>query len=288
MSGRGPVQEGALQVRFWGVRGSITASGPDFVAFGGHTPCVEVRCGGRLFVIDAGSGIAALGAALGDAAPDEVDVLLSHLHLDHVGGLPFFKPATLGARVIRTWCGNLGGRSAEAALNRLYAPPLFPIHLDDLPARFEHVGFKAGETLRFPDRHAVATHPLNHPDGATGYRFDHGGRRVCYISDIEHADPWPPPGLRRFVANADLMMYDGMFTAGEYPACKGWGHSTWEKGVELARAANVRALAVIHLHPRHDDDELRAIEAAMRQAMPSAFIARERQALTFSPVERVA
>ena len=76
------------------------------------------------------------------------------------------------------------------------------------------------------------------------------------------------------------MMYDGMFTAGEYPACKGWGHSTWEKGVELARAANVRALAVIHLHPRHDDDELRAIEAAMQQAMPSAFIARERQALT--------
>ena len=114
MSGRGPVQEGALQVRFWGVRGSITASGPDFVAFGGHTPCVEVRCGGRLFVIDAGSGIAALGAALGDAAPDEVDVLLSHLHLDHVGGLPFFKPATLGAAS----SGRGAATSADAAPKR--------------------------------------------------------------------------------------------------------------------------------------------------------------------------
>jgi len=281
------VQQGALQVRFWGVRGSIPASGPAFSEFGGHTPCVEIRCGGRLFVVDAGSGIAALGAELGESAPEEVDVLLSHLHLDHVGGLPFFKPATLGPRLIRTWCGNLGGRSAEAALNRLFAPPLFPIHLDDLPARFEHIGFKAGETLRFGGGCSVVTHPLNHPGGATGFRFDHGGRRVCYISDIEHGDPWPPPGLCRFVATADLVIYDGMFTEGEYPFCKGWGHSTWEKGVELARAAQVEALAIIHVHPRHDDDYLRGIEAAMQEAMPSAFIAREGQALTLAPLDQV-
>jgi phosphoribosyl 1,2-cyclic phosphodiesterase len=281
---RVPQNGETFQVRFWGVRGSVSASGPRFVEFGGHTPCVEIRCGERLFVIDAGSGIAALGAELGEAVPDEVDILLSHLHLDHVGGLAFFKPAALGTRVIRTWCGNLGGRSAEAALDRLYAPPLFPIRLDQLPARFEHLGFKAGETLRFEDGHVVATHPLNHPGGATGYRFDHRGRRVCYISDIEHSAPWPPPGLARFVENADLMIYDGMFTEAEYPVCKGWGHSTWEKGVELAQAAGVQALAIIHLHPQHDDDQLRRIEAAMQAVMPSAFMARERQALALAPI----
>lgn len=278
------MQEDSLQVRFWGVRGSLCTSGPRFVEFGNHTPCVEVRCGSRLFIIDAGTGISALGAELQNDVPDEIDILFSHLHLDHVGGLPFFKPAVLGPRLIRTHCGNLQGESAKAALERLFAPPLFPVRLEQLPARFDHRGFLAGETLSFEDDRLVATHPLYHPDGATGYRFEHRGRVACYISDIEHSNPWPPPKLVEFVAGADLVMYDGMFTEAEYPRCQGWGHSTWQKGVEMARAAGVKALAICHLYPYHDDDDLRGIEAAMQAAMPSAFIARERQKLAFSPV----
>jgi phosphoribosyl 1,2-cyclic phosphodiesterase len=279
-----PLGDG-LHVRFWGVRGSICSSGSRFNEFGGHTPCVEVRCGDRLFVIDAGSGISALGPALGDAAPDEVDILFSHLHLDHVMGLPFFKPAVLKrGRVIRTHCGHLGGESAKAALDRLFAPPLFPITLDQLPCTFEHRGFRAGETLRFPDGIAVATLPLNHPGGCTGFRFDHRGRSFCYISDIEHAAPWPPEDLTAFVRGADLMVYDGMFNDAEYDRCRGWGHSTWEKGAELARAAGVGRLGIIHLYPQHDDAQVRAMEAALRDAMPDGFVAREGQAVSFAPV----
>src|SRR5688572_7493614 len=103
---RVPSKTDALQVRFWGVRGSVCASGPRFQEFGGHTACVEIRCGVRLFVVDAGTGVTALGAALVEEAPAEVDILFSHLHLDHVSGLPFFKPALMGKRVIRTHCGN--------------------------------------------------------------------------------------------------------------------------------------------------------------------------------------
>ncbi|HEY8382324.1 MAG TPA: MBL fold metallo-hydrolase [Microvirga sp.] len=275
----------ALQVRFWGVRGSTSASGPQFVEFGCHTPCVEVRCGDRLFVVDAGTGISALGHFSGADLPNEVDVLLSHLHLDHIVGLPFFKPAVLGRdRVIRTYCGNLDGATAAEALDRLFAPPIFPITLDVLPARFEHRGFKAGQTLAFADGHRVLTHPLNHPGGATGYRFEHGGRSFCYISDIEHSDSWPDPGLVDFVRDADLVLYDGMFSDTEYSACKGWGHSTWQKGVELCREAGVKALAIFHLYPGHDDTYLRGIEAEMQQVMPTAFIARERQSLSFAPL----
>jgi phosphoribosyl 1,2-cyclic phosphodiesterase len=277
------VASGALEVRFWGTRGSTCASGPQFVEFGGHTPCVEIRCGDRLFVVDAGTGIASLGASLGASAPAEIDVLLSHLHLDHIAGLPFFKPAVLGAnRTIRTHCGSQDGESAEAALDRLFAPPIFPIVLDQLPARFEHHGFRAGETLTFPDGATVATHALNHPGGATGYRFDHGGRRVCYISDIEHSDPWPDPGLADFVRDSDLIIYDGMFSETEYSSCRGWGHSTWQKGVELCRAGGVKALAIFHLYPGHDDAFLRAQEAEMQAIMPAAFVARERQAVSFT------
>jgi phosphoribosyl 1,2-cyclic phosphodiesterase len=273
----------ALSVTFWGVRGSICASGPRFVEFGGHTPCLEVRCGPRLYILDAGTGLSALGAALGERAPDEVDVLLTHLHLDHIEGLPFFKPALLTDRLVRVHAGNLGGASPEEPLKRLYAPPLFPIRLDDLPGRFAYFGFKAGETLDLAPGDRVRTVPLNHPNGATGYRFDHGRHAICYLSDCEHTEPWPDPALVDFVRGADLVIYDGMFSQSEYTRCKGWGHSTWRHGAILCKAAGAAALAVIHLHPQHDDDYLRALEAEMKQTMPSAFVAREGQTVAFPP-----
>lgn len=251
--------------------------------FGGHTACVEIRCGERLFIVDAGTGISALGSALGNDVPDTVDILLSHLHLDHVGGLPFFKPALTKERLVRTYCGNLDGESAMEPLERLFSPPLFPIRLGQFPAQFEHVGFKAGEPLTFDDGACVETHSLNHPGGATGYRFRHGNRSVCYISDVEHSEPWPDPGLARFIRDADLVIYDGMFSEAEYPRCRGWGHSTWEKGVELAQSAGVKALAIFHLYPGHDDAFIKAMEAEMQVAMPTAFVARERQSIILEP-----
>ena len=280
---RVPAGEDALQVRFWGVRGSVAVSGPRFAEFGGNTACVEIRCGSRLAIVDAGTGLAALGEDLGDDAPREIDILLSHLHLDHVSGLPFFQPALFGERVVRTYCGNLDGASAEDALNRLYSPPLFPVGLDELPSRFEHFGFTAGETLQIAGGLSVKTHPLQHPGGSTGFRFEHRGRSVCYISDIEHSSPWPPDDLVRFVEGADLVIYDGMFSEAEYCTCVGWGHSTWEKGVALAKAAGAKALAIFHLHPSHDDKHLRAVDAAAKAAMPGAFVARDGQALVFAP-----
>ncbi|HEV2605798.1 MAG TPA: MBL fold metallo-hydrolase [Microvirga sp.] len=287
MTWRSPVSNEGLQVRLWGVRGSVNASGAAFMEFGGHTPCVEVRCGDRLFVLDAGTGMAGFGANLGPNAPAEIDILFSHLHMDHVNGLPFLKPLVLNpTRVIRTYCGNLDGGDAGEALNRLYSPPLFPITLDTLPARFEHHGFRAGETLRFPDGSTVRTIPLNHPGGATGYRFDHRGRAFCYMTDMEHSENWPNPDLAAFVRGADLILYDAMFSDAEYTRCQGWGHSTWQKGVALCRAAGVKALGIFHLYPGHDDATLRALEAEIQTVMPTAFVARERQAFAFAPMAK--
>jgi phosphoribosyl 1,2-cyclic phosphodiesterase len=124
-----------LHVKFWGVRGSIPACGERFEEYGGNTPCVEVRCGERLVIVDAGTGLQVFGVDLGASAPAEIDILLSHLHLDHVGGLPFFRPALMADRLVRLHCGNLRGETAEAALDRLFSPPLFPVSLAQLPAR---------------------------------------------------------------------------------------------------------------------------------------------------------
>jgi phosphoribosyl 1,2-cyclic phosphodiesterase len=283
MLSRVPSRPEGLLVRFWGVRGSINASGRSFQEFGGHTACVEIRCGDRLFIIDAGSGLGALGGALGDDAPDEIDILLSHLHLDHVIGLPFFRPLHL-RRSVRIHAGNLGGESPREALDRLFSPPLFPLRLDQIDPAVSFHGFRAGETLHLPDGARVETCVLDHPSGSTGYRFDHGGRSVCYISDVEHGERWPAPELVRFARGADLVIYDAMFTQEQYPACKGWGHSTWEAGVALCRAAGVGALAIFHLHPAHDDVHLRGVEAAAQAAMPTAFVAREGACLVFAPV----
>jgi phosphoribosyl 1,2-cyclic phosphodiesterase len=280
MNKTSPVSDGALTLRFWGVRGSTPVSGPDFVEFGGNTPCLEVRCGERLFVIDAGSGIMPFGRNNAETLPRDVDLLFSHLHLDHTAGLPFFKPAVFDAGVtIRTYCGNLDGACAGEALGRLFSPPLFPVELDVLPCAIQHHGFKAGEPLTFPDGMRVDTILLNHPQGSVGYRFEHAGKRLCVISDIEHSDPWPDRALLDFVRDADLIVYDGMFTEGEYCRCQGWGHSTWQKGTELAQAANAKALAIIHLHPGHTDAQLRQVELEMQAVMPASFIARERQTI---------
>ena len=279
-----PPGRDALQVHFWGVRGSVPVSGPGFAEFGGRTACVEIRCGSRIVIVDAGTGLTALGEEMGAHAPAEIDILLSHLHLDHVNGLPFFKPVLLGKHLVRTYCGNLDGESARDVLDRLYSPPLFPVGLDHLPGRFEHIGFRSGEPLRLTDGLLVKTHPLHHPGGATGFRFDHRGRSVCYISDIEHTAPWPPDSLVRFVDGTDLLIYDGMFSEAEYCTCVGWGHSTWQKGVVLAKAAGAKALAIFHLHPAHEDDHLLQVEQAAKAEMPGAFVARDGQALVFAPV----
>ncbi len=277
--------DNALRVRFWGTRGSTPVSGPEFLRFGGNTPCVEIRCGKRLFVVDAGTGLPFFGASPEAELPSEIDILLSHFHLDHIGGLPFFKPAILDPGcTIHTWTGHLDGGDARDPLDRVFSPPTFPLQLDSLPARFVHHGFKAGEPLTFRDGMVVRTHPLNHPGGATAYRFDHGGRAVCYVSDLEHRDPWPDPGLAAFVQDADLVIYDGMFSSQEYQPCQGWGHSTWEKGVELCQAAGVKALAIFHLYPGHDDDLLLAREAEIQKVMPSAFIPCDRQAVAYHPI----
>jgi phosphoribosyl 1,2-cyclic phosphodiesterase len=282
---KAPARSDALQIRFWGVRGSVCTSGPAFVEFGGHTPCVEIRCGTRLVIVDAGTGLSALGGQLAHEGPRDIDILLSHLHLDHIGGLPFFKPALLGNRLIRLYCGNLDGESAREPLDRIFSEPLFPVVLDQLPCRFDHVGFRAGETLRLRDGLTVRSHPLHHPGGSTGYRLEHNGRSVCYISDIEHTIPWPPADLVRFIEGTDLVIYDGMFSEEEYCACIGWGHSTWQKGVALAQAANAKGLAIFHHHPSHEDDHLREVEAAVKAAMPTAFLAREGQSLVYAAVE---
>ncbi|SEE95933.1 Phosphoribosyl 1,2-cyclic phosphodiesterase [Rhizobiales bacterium GAS191] len=280
-----PIAASGLAVRFFGVRGTIPVPGPGTLIYGGNTACVEVRVNGRLFIIDAGSGIIGLGDVLAGTPERSFDILLSHLHQDHIIGLPFFAPLWDPSRHIRVHAGNLGGETPEAALRKLFGPPLFPIELDHQARNnVDFVGFKAGETLSFEDGSTVRTTPLRHPGGATGYRFDYGGRALAYISDFEHAGPTPEPDIVDFVGGCDLVIYDTTFTVEDYPPCKGWGHSTIEAGLALCAAAGAGRLAAFHHNPYYDDVKLAHMEAALQKALPGSFCAREGQVVHLAEI----
>lgn len=270
--------ETALQLHFWGTRGSAGLAGIGTNVYGGHTICLEVAAGGHRVIVDAGTGIVPLGLAL-DAKPgDHFDLLLTHLHHDHVVGLMLFAPLFVRGVTVDIYCGNLGGRSAEEALRRMFSPPLFPLTFDDLPAAVRFIGFSAGTPLDIGGR-KVLTCPLDHPGGATAYRIGRDNRAVAILTDVEHRGEAtdPAPELVAFCRGADLIVYDATFDDVEYPNYRGWGHSTWEAGAALARAASARQLGCFHHAPEHDDTRLADMEKRLRAAFPGGFFARDGQ-----------
>jgi phosphoribosyl 1,2-cyclic phosphodiesterase len=263
-------------VRFWGVRGSIACSGPRTARYGGNTSSVEVRCGGRMLLFDAGTGLRYLGSSLAAAGPLDADLFLTHTHFDHVCGLPFFRPFFQPQNRFRLWAGHLAeGMTLRRVLGEFMMSPLFPVPPQVFRARMEYREFKAGETLRPEPGIAVRTATLNHPDGATGYRVEYGGRSLCYLTDTEHVPGAPDRNILELIAGADLVIYDSMYTDAEYDTYVGWGHSTWQEGVRLCRAAHAKRLAVFHHDPEHDDDMLDGIAREVAQQLPGSVVARD-------------
>ena len=267
-------QSSDFSLRFWGVRGSIACSGARTVRYGGNTSCIEVRCGERLLIFDGGTGLRYLGQTLKN--PVDADLYLTHTHFDHVCGLPFFKPFFDPNNRWRLWAGHLAeGMTLRRVLGEFMMSPLFPVPPQVFRARMEYREFKAGDTLGAGPGVAVRTATLNHPDGATGYRVEFGGRSLCYLTDTEHVPGAPDRNILDLIAGADLVIYDSMYTDAEYDTYVGWGHSTWQEGVRLCRAAGVKRLAVFHHDPEHDDDLLDGIAREVEKALPGSFVAKD-------------
>ena len=264
-------------LRFWGVRGSIACSSPETQRYGGNTSCVEVRCGERLLVFDAGTGIRYLGLSLPTEGALEFDHFFSHTHWDHIAGLPFFSPSYRTDCKIHVRAGH--GNSIEGALRQAMTPPLFPVPLDVFHADYDFTDFKAGETLNLGDGIIIRTAPLNHPNGATGYRVEFDGRSVCYVTDTEHVLGSPDQNILGLIKDADLIIYDSTYVDDEFQSYVGWGHSTWQEGVRLCQAAGAKRLAIFHHDPGRNDDALDQIGVAAAGQFSGAFIARERDTI---------
>ncbi|HZU04942.1 MAG TPA: cyclic nucleotide-binding domain-containing protein [Chloroflexota bacterium] len=264
-----------MRVRFWGTRGSIPTPGPRTAHFGGNTACVEIRTdSGTILVIDCGTGARELGNALLQErrAPLTVHLLISHTHWDHIQGFPFFEPAYVPDCTLEIYSPPGLEDTLEASLAGQMQYNYFPVRLTDLRAclRFHELGegvFQVGDAR-------VQTQYLNHTAPALGYRITAGGATVVYASDHEPfwwpgpAGGWPSvhPGDARhlaFLAGADLLIHDAQYCDEEYPAKRGWGHSTVEYVTDLAVRAGVRRLVLFHHDPSRDD---RAVGALVHHA----------------------
>lgn len=268
-------------VRFWGVRGSIACPGVATQRYGGNTSCVEVRCGNRLIILDAGTGLRELGTDLlsGGGAID-ADILLTHCHYDHVEGIPFFAPFYQPGNRFRMWAGNLlPDFRLKGVVEAIMREPLFPIGIDMFKADVEFRDFHAGDQIAPSDGVTIRTVPLDHPGGATGYRIDHGGRSVAYITDNEGRREDRDKPLIDFARDTDLVIYDTAYTEDEIEEKKGWGHSTWRDGMRLANAAGAKTFCLFHHAPEHDDDAMDALLAEARAARPSTIAATEGQTI---------
>ncbi|MBV8792971.1 MAG: MBL fold metallo-hydrolase [Pseudolabrys sp.] len=271
----------SIKVQFWGARGSIPCSGPSTSRYGGHTACVEVRCGSHLIIFDAGSGIRPLGDSLiDDTTTRDIDILFSHGHIDHLIGLPFFNPLYQPARHVRLWAGqHHTSDNIRATVSKFMSHPLFPIGIDKFQAKVEFHDFRPGNSLTLREGLTVRTAALNHPGGATGYRVDFAGRSVAYLTDIELNGKPFDPAVVALAKDAGLVIVDATYTEEELPAHTGWGHSSWQQVTTLAEQAGAKKLCLFHHDPDHDDDFMDKIAAAAAKARMGTLVARE--GLTF-------
>jgi phosphoribosyl 1,2-cyclic phosphodiesterase len=270
-------------VLFWGVRGTIPCPASATLRYGGNTACVEMRCGGQRLIFDAGTGLRQLGREMARSAePVRSHLFFTHTHMDHVLGLPFFRPAYDERNRFEFWSGHLKdqGRTLEEVLDQLMQPPFFPVPLDIMHACIAFHDFAAGERIELEGGVVVRTAALNHPGGAVAYRVEFAGRAACYVTDTEHVPGKPDPAVLELIRGADVVIYDATYTDEQFERFRGWGHSTWQEGLRLCEAAGARQLVAFHHDPEQDDDALDRIAAEIEGRRAGSLVAREGLVIT--------
>lgn len=264
-----------MQIRFWGVRGSIAVPNRRMLRYGGNTSCVEVTLAdGTEIILDAGTGIRELGEARTSPAKI-VRVLLTHLHIDHIQGLLFFSPLFDPTNEITVYGPPAPGPNLDRRLARYLSEPLSPIDLHQLPARVEFAacpqpGCEIGGA-------EVETAIVAHRGVTLGYRITEGDATLCYLPDHEPALGAPVAGATPgwisgigLAAGASVLIHDGQYTDDEYAARVGWGHSAISDAVTFAHRAEVQKLILFHHDPTHDDKMLDQLAEHARQAWQRA------------------
>lgn len=269
-----------FDVTFWGVRGSIAAPGPRTVRVGGNTSCVEVLAGDQRVILDGGTGLRELGESLRHQGPIQSHLFFSHVHWDHIQGVPFFAPAFDAQSSFVFHAGQREGRTMRDALNGQMSDPYFPVHLQEIEAALTF--HDAAPRERIDVGGGVVVHGLegNHPDGVFAWRVEWKGHALVYATDTE-SSPEHDKILVELARDADVFIYDAQFTPEELDggdgrgSRRGWGHSTMMDGARIAQAARVGTYVLYHHDPNQDDDAVVAKERRAQAAFGRSVAARE-------------
>ncbi|MGB0563816.1 MAG: MBL fold metallo-hydrolase [Spirulinaceae cyanobacterium] len=282
-------QQERFKVTFWGVRGSIPCPGAETVRYGGNTPCVEMRIGPERLIFDGGTGLRVLGQTMMSQLPIEANIFFTHTHWDHIQGFPFFIPAFVPGNHFEIY-GAIApnGATIKQRHHDQMLHPNFPVPLQIMQAKLNFNDLTIGGKNQIGEV-IVENAKLNHPGEAVGYRVSWRGISVAYITDTEHFPDRLDQNVLHLARHADLLIIDSCYTDEEYhsptTSKEGWGHSTWQECVKVAKAAEVKSLALFHHDPLHTDTFLDDVLAQVQAVFPAGRMAVEGETIEFLPVE---
>lgn len=268
------------KITVWGVRGSFPVAKTDFMEYGGNTSCISAQCGQRLVVFDAGSGLLELGNALSPAGKKRIDILFSHLHMDHCLGLFGFRPFHDPEAEIHLYGSRHDNMGFRELLEKLIRTPYWPVGLENCAARIQVHEVSPGESFRLAGDEASSAGPTihtmagNHPNQSLLFRLEHGGKSVIYALDCE-MDRKTQASLTTFARNGSLLIWDASYTEPDLLRYRGWGHSSWEEGIALGRAAGVGSVLMTHYSSEYTDCFLHGQEALATGFDPICRFAKE-------------
>lgn len=266
-----------MKVKYYGTRGSLPVPGKDTIKYGGNTACVRINNGSTLIIMDAGTGLRKLGNELMETefaqGKGVAHIFFSHAHWDHISGFPFFAPAYIkGNRFFLYGCHNPDSPLRQI-LSRQQNWINFPVSLEEMASHIEFIDLQAGQKIKCATIN-ISCFALNHPAGAFSYACSVSGKKVVYASDYEHEAEFDLK-LADFAGEADLLIYDAMFTPEEYQFKKGWGHSTYLEGIKIANSAGIKQLHLFHYNPEHSDQHIDEIERLAQKLFPQTFASKE-------------
>jgi len=277
-----------FQINFWGVRGSIPCPGPETVRYGGNTPCVEIQVAGERIIFDGGTGLRVLGQSLLEQKiPVNAHLFFTHSHWDHIQGFPFFLPAFIKGNTLKIY-GTIApnGATIEQRLHDQMLHPNFPVPLQIMQGDLQFCDVEIGKALNIGEA-KIETAKLNHPGEAVGYRVSWQGASVAYVTDTEHYPDRLDENVLSLANDADVLIIDCTYTDEEYydrnNSKVGWGHSTWQEAIKIAKAARVKQLVIFHHDPAHNDDFLDRIAEEAVAEFPNTIMAVEGRSIRLKP-----
>jgi len=251
-----------VKLKVWGARGSVPAPGPEMNRYGGNTSCVELELSdGSTLIIDAGTGIRGLGVGIASANLPKINILLTHLHLDHIQGLMFFAPCFRSESDITIWGPSSPEASLEERIARYISAPLSPVEVRELPCDVSFLDAPPSQWEVGPA--TIRAESVTHRGPTLGYRITDGDTTLAYISDHEPGlgaplDSLEPEWISGYdlAHGADLLIHDCQYTDEEYPDHVGWGHSRLTDTLTFARRVEAKQLLLFHHDPLHSDEFL--------------------------------